>query len=75
MNTVRIDYHLCNSCRTCMNSCFLDVIRWDAEAKKPNVAYPEDCVACNACEAWCPKKCITVIPDLPGDFDKFPQPY
>jgi NAD-dependent dihydropyrimidine dehydrogenase PreA subunit len=75
MNSITIDVALCNGCKTCMKACFVDVIRWDDKQKKPVVAYREDCVACNACEAWCPKKCITVVPDLPGDFERFPKPY
>lgn len=75
MNIVKIDVSSCNGCRTCMNACFLDVIRWDNKEKRPIVAYMDDCVACNACEAWCPQKCITVEPDLEGDYKEFPAPY
>ena len=68
MNSVTIDLDLCNACKTCMNACFVDVIRWDELEKKPIVAYPEDCVACNACEIACPEQCIEVVPTLPGRF-------
>ena len=75
MNIVSIDFDLCNGCKTCMKACFVDVIRWDDSKKQPIVLYLEDCVACNACEAWCPRKCISVAPDLQMDFKEFPVPY
>jgi len=28
-----------------LKACFIDVIKWDAAAKKPVIAYPEECVA------------------------------
>ena len=60
MNSIIIDYDKCTSCKTCVNVCFLDVIRWDEIEKKPIVAYEEDCVACNQCELECTEKCIKV---------------
>ena len=64
----KIDINLeeCKSCKSCMNACFADVIRWDDDNKKPVVAYPEDCVWCLACEAACPTQCIEVVPDIPA---------
>jgi NAD-dependent dihydropyrimidine dehydrogenase PreA subunit len=49
-----------------MNACFVDVIRWDEAAKRPVVAYPEDCVWCLACECACPKQVIEVVPVIPA---------
>ena len=66
MNRVIIDLESCSACKTCMHACFVDVIRWDDERKRPIVAYMEDCVACNACEIACPEQCIEVVPELPG---------
>ncbi|MBN1105934.1 MAG: ferredoxin family protein [Deltaproteobacteria bacterium] len=68
MNAVMMDLALCKGCRKCVDACFVDVIRWDDRQKKPRVAYPEDCVACNACEIACPEACIQVVPTLPGRF-------
>lgn len=63
---IEIDRNLCNSCKTCVSACFIDVLRWDEEDKMPIVAYPEDCVWCLGCEMACPVQCIEVIPTLPG---------
>ena len=64
---IEIDMEVCNGCKTCVNACFVDVLRWNEEKKKPVVAYPEDCVWCLGCEAACPVQCIEVIPAIPGE--------
>jgi NAD-dependent dihydropyrimidine dehydrogenase PreA subunit len=66
MNSVKIDRDLCNGCKTCVDACFVDVIRWDDKAERPIAAYPEDCVWCLACEDACPVQCIEVVPTIPG---------
>jgi NAD-dependent dihydropyrimidine dehydrogenase PreA subunit len=63
---IRIDLEKCKGCKTCVNACFADVLRWNEADKKPVVAYPEDCVCCLACEAACPAQCIEVVPDIPA---------
>jgi NAD-dependent dihydropyrimidine dehydrogenase PreA subunit len=63
---IQIDLDACKGCKTCVNACFADVIRWNEASEKPIVAYPEDCVWCLACEAACPAKCIEVIPNIPA---------
>jgi adenylylsulfate reductase subunit B len=55
---IKIDHDCCKSCKSCVNACFADVIRWDEKTKKPVVAYPEDCA--------CPEQCIEVIPNIPA---------
>jgi NAD-dependent dihydropyrimidine dehydrogenase PreA subunit len=62
---IEIDKDMCNSCKTCVDACFVDVIRWDAKEERPIAAYPEDCVWCLACEMACPVQCIEVKPDIP----------
>ncbi len=74
MDGVRIQFDLeaCKGCKRCVDACFVDVLRWNSEEKKPRAAYPEDCVWCFACEIACPEQCIEVIPDIPG---RMCQPY
>jgi NAD-dependent dihydropyrimidine dehydrogenase PreA subunit len=63
---IKIDLDNCQGCKSCMNACFVDAIRWDEVNDKPVAAYPEDCVWCLACEAACPHNCINVVPYIPG---------
>ena len=64
----KIDINLeeCKKCKTCVNACFADVLRWNEAEKIPVVAYLEDCVWCLACEAACPVHCIEVVPNIPA---------
>jgi NAD-dependent dihydropyrimidine dehydrogenase PreA subunit len=63
---IKVDRDNCQGCKSCMNACFLDVIRWDEENNQPVIAYPEDCVWCLACELACPENCIDVVPNIPA---------
>jgi NAD-dependent dihydropyrimidine dehydrogenase PreA subunit len=63
---IDIDLDKCKGCKTCVDACFADVLRWNQADKKPIVAYPEDCVWCLACEAACPTQCIEVVPNIPA---------
>jgi NAD-dependent dihydropyrimidine dehydrogenase PreA subunit len=56
MNAIEIDRDCCTGCQICYDACFVDVYRWDAEASRPIIAYPEDCVECNKCELECPEE-------------------
>jgi NAD-dependent dihydropyrimidine dehydrogenase PreA subunit len=64
MNTITINLETCDGCKTCVRTCFVNVLGWDRSKKKPLVSYPEDCVHCNTCELACPNHCIAVIPDF-----------
>jgi len=62
---IEINEALCKHCKMCTKACYEDVFRWDEEAEKPIAAYPEDCVACLACEAACSADCIEIVPQFP----------
>ena len=70
--TIEINWDNCNRCRTCVDSCFIDVLRWDEREEKPVAAYPQDCVWCYACEMGCPGHCIDV---KPAGARHIPTPY
>lgn len=75
-NVIKFDDSNCVGCKLCYKSCFIDVIRWDEENRKPVFKYIEDCVHCNYCEVVCAKGCIKVEPDFKGEklhqsFDKY----
>jgi len=53
-----LDEDRCVGCKTCVDVCAEDVLRFDEDRQKPYIAYPEDCLGCGACEWLCPEKCI-----------------
>ncbi len=54
MNKIIVNNELCTGCRSCFKSCFIDVIHWNEEERRPVIAYPEECVQCMFCEINCP---------------------
>ena len=62
---IEIDLEECTGCMTCVDTCFVDVLRWNDSEGKPMVAYERDCVWCFTCEINCPAECITIKPHLP----------
>jgi NAD-dependent dihydropyrimidine dehydrogenase PreA subunit len=63
LNNIIINKELCNGCKICFKSCFIDVIKWDDKNKKPAAVYPEECVQCLYCELNCPRRAVKVVPD------------
>ena len=64
---IEFDAEKCVGCQQCYKSCFVDVIRWDKEAKKPVFKYVEDCEHCFYCQSVCKKDAIKVVPDYSSE--------
>jgi len=60
MTIDRIDHDLCNSCRLCVLTCPVDVIRMDDDNVKAIIAYPDDCMLCGLCMVDCEHDAIFV---------------
>ena len=58
-----INEEKCVLCRNCLNTCPVDVFRYDAEKRKMVVRYPEDCGCCMACWYDCPTGAIDITPE------------
>ncbi len=63
---IEIKTEECTGCKTCVEACFVDVLRWDDAGEKPVAAYAQDCVWCFTCEIHCPVQCIHVMPHVRG---------
>lgn len=53
----------CVGCKLCYKACFVDVIRWDEENRKPVFQYAGDCEHCFYCQAVCARDAIRILPD------------
>jgi NAD-dependent dihydropyrimidine dehydrogenase PreA subunit len=62
----KLDEGICTGCGICVACCPADVLRMDNDTRKAQIKYPEDCVACWACESFCPVGCIEVSPKRGG---------
>ena len=68
----KLDQEICNGCGICFDCCPQDVFRMDDASGKSVIKYPEDCVACWACESFCPVDCIEVSKERAREL---PSPY
>ncbi|OQA15708.1 MAG: Ferredoxin-2 [Firmicutes bacterium ADurb.Bin356] len=57
-----IDKDKCTGCRTCVDACPMDVIRFDEDEQKAVITYPKECICCYNCEQDCPENAIYVDP-------------
>lgn len=64
---IKFDETKCVGCKMCYKACFVDVIRWDDEKKKPVFKYVEDCEHCFVCQSVCKKEAIEVCPDFTSE--------
>ena len=62
---IEINLEECTGCMTCVDTCFVDVLRWNDSEDTPMVAYERDCVWCFTCEINCPAECIDIKPHMP----------
>lgn len=60
----KIDYDLCIGCGKCVNACRYDVLRMNAQTKKPAIVYRDECVLCNQCMKDCPVSAIELVPGV-----------
>ncbi len=56
----KIDERLCVGCGVCVDTCPMDVIRFNDKKKRAYVAYAADCMSCFLCEEDCPRDAIHV---------------
>ncbi|NIS81608.1 MAG: 4Fe-4S dicluster domain-containing protein [Anaerolineales bacterium] len=57
----RIDWNLCNGCKTCMSQCQFGAQFYSSTLGKVYIS-PEKCFGCGVCRAACPHDAITLIP-------------
>ncbi|MCK4640901.1 MAG: 4Fe-4S binding protein [Candidatus Marinimicrobia bacterium] len=60
ISKITINEKWCKSCEICVYFCPKKV--YDMGRFYPEVARPEDCIACKLCEKLCPDFAITVTP-------------
>lgn len=65
MGIENIDLKLCNGCGICIDSCPMDVIRFDENNQKAYIAYGLDCGVCFLCSDDCPTNAIKITPLSP----------
>lgn len=53
MSVVRYDLNKCIGCKHCVTVCPMDVFRFDEDANKSVIAYPENCQSCGQCYMGC----------------------
>ncbi len=64
MSVARYDLDLCIGCQNCMEICPMDVFRYNADAGKSVIAYPENCQSCGQCYLYCPVGALQIVNNL-----------
>mgnify|MGYP002859637290 CR=1 FL=1 len=60
MTVKRYDLNNCIGCRNCVTVCPCDVMRFDEEANKSVIAYPENCQSCGQCYMNCMGRSLVI---------------
>lgn len=58
---IKVDFDHCIGCKKCYTICPMDVFTWNAETRKPEVAYEGECWMCGCCWMDCPKRVIDIV--------------
>lgn len=66
MSVARYDLNACIGCRNCVNVCPMDVMKFDAEANKSVIAYPENCQSCGQCYINCLGRSLAIVDNTMG---------
>lgn len=68
MSVKRVDAAKCFgvNCQNCVNICPMDVFRFNKEANRSVIAYPENCQSCGQCYINCPSGSLTMADDMYG---------
>ena len=61
MSVARYDLNKCIGCKSCVTVCPMDVFRFDEQAKKSVIAYPENCQSCGQCYLACPADTLMIV--------------
>lgn len=60
MAVQRYDLNKCIGCMNCVTVCPMDVFRFDYEANKSVLAYPENCQSCGQCFVGCQGRSLVI---------------
>ena len=66
MSVARYDLNKCIGCQSCVTACPMDVFRFDKQANKSVIAYPENCQSCGQCFVNCLGRALTIVNDMYG---------
>ena len=66
MSVHRYDLNTRIGCKICVNICPMDVFRYNDEARKSVIAYPENCQSCGQCFVNCPGRSLCLTNDEYG---------
>lgn len=60
MSVIRYDLNKCIGCQHCVTVCPMDVFRFDYDAMKSVIAYPENCQSCGQCYVGCQGRSLLI---------------